>query len=154
MKLFLLTLSLLILSAGCSSKTIKKKREYSSYFNKEYLQTLDFSKSKQDLLTTYIDNSWYYVRRDGKAIPVMQGDDGKADKFKEGLARIKINGKFGFFNKTLDIILNPIYDFAFPFHNGIAEVCLGCQEIEEDGQTILDGGSWKRINRRGLILEE
>jgi hypothetical protein len=152
MKLFLLTISLLFL--GCSSTPIKKRPEYSIYFNKEYLQTLDFSNSEHSLLAILINNTWYYVREDGKAISVMSGDDGEADRFKEGLARIKINGKIGFFNKTLDMILNPIYDFAFPFHNGIAEVCLGCQEIKENEHSILNGGSWKRIDRRGLILEE
>ena len=94
------------------------------------------------------------VREDGKAIPVMLDDNGEVDRFKEGLARIKINGKIGFFNKTLDIVLNPIYDFAFPFHNGVAEICVGCQEVIEGGPTMLNGGSWKRIDRTGLILEE
>jgi hypothetical protein len=155
MKLFSLALLLLsILFLGCSSTEIKKRKEYSTYFNKEYLQALDFSNSENGLLSILINNSWFYIREDGKAISVMRGDDGEADRFKEGLARIKINGKVGFFNKTLDIILIPIYDFAFPFHNGVAEVCLGCQELKENGHSILDGGSWKRIDRRGLILEE
>ena len=155
MKLFslsLLSLFLFVILSGCVSKPIKKKKHYYTNLPKEFLQNLDFS--KHDLVAKLIGDSWYYIRKDGKAISVMRGDDGKADKFKEGLARIKINGKIGFFNKTLDIILVPIYDFAFPFHNGVAEVCLGCQEEEDDGHSILNGGSWKRIDRTGLILEE
>jgi len=155
MKLFLLFVSLLflfLLSFGCSSTPIKEQKQHSTYLNKKFLQNLDFS--KQDLISIYVGSSWFYVREDGKSISVIRGDDGKADRFKEGLARIKINGKIGFFNKTLDIILNPIYDFAFPFNNGVAEICVGCQEVIVDGQSMLDGGSWKRIDRAGLILEE
>jgi hypothetical protein len=155
MKLFLLLLSLLSLflfSFGCSSIPIKERRQYSTYLTKDFLQNLDFS--ERDLIAVSIGNSWYYVREDGKAIPVMLDDNGEVDRFKEGLARIKINGKIGFFNKTLDIVLNPIYDFAFPFHNGVAEICVGCQEVIEGGHTMLNGGSWKRIDRTGLILEE
>ncbi len=151
MKLFSL-LFLFLLFLGCSSTPIKEREQYSTYIRKDFLQTLDFS--EQELVATLIGDSWYYIREDGKTISVMRGDDGGADKFKEGLARIKINGKIGFFNKTLDMILNPIYDFAFPFHNGVAEICVGCQEVIEDGHSMLSGGSWKRIDRRGLILEE
>ena len=155
MKLFPLTLFILTLSicfSGCSSIPIKKREQYSTYLNKDFLQNLDFS--ERDLVSTLIGDSWYYVRADGKAISVMRGDNGRADIFKEGLARIRINGKIGFFNKTLDIVLNPIYDFAFPFHNGVAEICMGCQEVIEGEHSMLNGGSWKRINRAGLILEE
>ncbi|SFV64062.1 hypothetical protein MNB_SV-12-1044 [hydrothermal vent metagenome] len=152
MKLFLLSLISLLIFSGCSSTPIKEGEQYYTYLSRDYLQNLDFS--EQDLIPTLIDNHWYYVREDGKAIPVMRDDNGEADKFREGLARIKINGKIGFFNKTLDIVLKPIYNFAFPFHNGVAEICIGCQELNEDGHSMLNGGSWKRINRAGLILEE
>jgi hypothetical protein len=156
MKLFLLssiyTTLFSLLFFGCSSKPIKEKEEYSTHINNKNLHNSDFS--KHNLVTKLIGNSWYYIRKDGKAISVMRGDDGKADRFKEGLARIKINGKIGFFNKTLDIVLKPIYDFAFPFYDGVSEICIGCREIQDGDHTILDGGEWKRIDRRGLILEE
>ncbi|NEW60396.1 WG repeat-containing protein [Sulfurovum sp. bin170] len=156
MRLFLLSsISLLLLPLlffGCSSTQIKEREEYSTYLSRDYLQNLDFS--GQDLVATLIGNSWYYVREDGKAISVIRDDNGEADRFREGLARTRINGKIGFFNKTLDIVLKPIYDFAFPFHNGISEICVGCQEVKEGEHSMLNGGSWKRINRAGLILEE
>ena len=60
----------------------------------------------------------------------------------------------GFFNNNLDIVLAPLYDFAFPFYVGVAEICVGCKEIEDSDYNMLDGGEWKRINRTGLILEE
>ncbi len=147
--LFLLFLSLL----GCSSSTPIKSSQYqANYLDAKYLQTLDFG--EKDLIVTLIANQWYYVQKDGKSMLVITNDSGEADVFKEGLARTRVNGKIGFFNRNLDIVIEPFYDFAFPFHDGVAEICVGCTEVQSGGQSMLDGGSWKRINRSGLILEE
>ncbi len=140
-------LSLLLL--GCSSHTIEKKRVYATYFD---VSNIDFH--GKTLILAKINNKFYYLRRDGKAMPVYVNQKGKIDSFKEGLARTKINGKIGFFNKNLDMVIEPFYDFAFPFHNGIAEICVGCREKREDNSILLDGGEWKRINREGIIVEE
>ncbi|MCH9740614.1 MAG: WG repeat-containing protein, partial [Epsilonproteobacteria bacterium] len=95
-----------------------------------------------------------YVRADGKSMLAITNEVGEADKFKEGMARTRINGKIGFFNQSLDMVLAPMYDYAFPFYDGVAEICMGCKESVEEGNSILDGGTWKRINRSGLVLEE
>ena len=76
-----------------------------------------------------------------------------ADPFSDGLARTRVNGKVGFFNINLDIILKPIYDFAFPFHEGKAEICTGCKEKKEGEHSMLDGGKWQKIDRNGLVIE-
>jgi hypothetical protein len=151
MKLFLLLLT--IIFGSCSSTTPIKRDSYSyKYIESKYLKTLDFS--TKSLQPIRINGEWYYVREDGRSMLTLTNSDGKPDRFREGLARTKINGKIGFFNKTLDIILKPVYDFAFPFYDGIAEICVGCQEIYDGEQKILDGGKWKRIDRTGLVLEE
>jgi len=138
---------------GCSSRAVtKNKKIYTTYFDTSTIQPLTFQHN--NLALKYINNSWYYIRRDGKAMSVILDEKGKPDNFKEGLARTKIDGKIGFFDKNLNMILPPFYDYAFPFHNGISEICVGCKEIEEDGQSMLDGGEWKRIDRTGLLIEE
>ncbi len=148
--LFLILLAFFI--SGCSSIQIKNKKDYATYLNLKYIKRLDFK--GHNLVATNIDNQWYFVRKDGKAMPVISDDKGKPDKFKEGLARTKINGKIGFFNRDLDMVIEPFYDFAFPFHKGISDICVGCKEIKDEGIKMLDGGEWKRINRSGLIIEE
>jgi len=85
---------------------------------------------------------------------VISDDHGEADRFHEGLARTRIGGKIGFFDKNLDLVLPAIYDFAFPFHHGISEICVGCKEVKDGEYSILTGGKWKRINRQGLLVEE
>ena len=138
---------------GCSNTTVtKNKKIYATYFDTSTIQPLNFQKN--NLALKYINFKWYYLRQDGKAMSVILDENGKPDSFKEGLARTKIDGKIGFFDKNLDMILPPFYDYAFPFHHGISEICVGCKEDVEDGQSILDGGEWKRIDRTGLLLEE
>jgi len=138
--------------AGCLKREINPPNyKYYKYIDKKYLKNLKFS--EDNLAIIKIDNNWYYVRRDGKAILVID-NNGRPDPFKEGLARTKFNGKIGFFNRNLDIIIEPLYNFAFPFHNGVAEVCVGCKGLKYYGVDLLDGGEWKRINRKGVIIEE
>ena len=42
--------------------------------------------------------------------------------FKEGLAIVSLNGKFGYINEDGKEVIPPIYNVASPFHKGLAEV--------------------------------
>lgn len=143
---------LFIFSVGCSTHVDKKPKQKSTYLDKKYFEKLDFS--IVELQKVMVDKNWYYVRKDGKAIQVITDKNGEADVFKEGLARTRIDGKIGFFNKTLDIVLPAVYDYAFPFYDGIAEICVGCKEHGVEEHRMIEGGVWKSIDRTGLIVEE
>jgi len=149
---YLLSSLILILFVACSKSTPipKKNAIESTYLSSKELKHLDFS--QDEVISVKIKEQFYYVKKDGKIIPTLTYD-GKADEFSDGLARTRVAGKVGFFNSNLEIVLKPIYDFAFPFHNGIAEICMGCKEKNEDGTSMLDGGKWKKINRKGLVIE-
>ncbi len=148
MKYLLLTLSILFFIA-CSktNPTLSKKNIPNNYVSRAFLKNINFH--GQEVIPIKIKNRFYYIRQDGKIMETLVFD-GKADEFSDGLARTKVNGKIGFFNRNLEIVLKPVYDFAFPFHNGIAEICMGCKE-SNDG--LLDGGKWEKINREGLIIQ-
>jgi hypothetical protein len=149
---YLLYLTTLFLFIACSKSnsipqdTIIKN----NYVTPSYLKQLDFK--GEELISVLINNSFYYIRKDGKKIKTLTYDN-EADPFSDGLARTKVNGKIGFFNSNLDIILKPIYDFAFPFHKGEAEICTGCKEKKEGEHSMLDGGKWQKIDRNGLVIE-
>ena len=146
---FLLFFTLLFIS--CSQSTpIQKETSIKNHLDASYLSKLDFK--GEEIISVFINNSYYYVRKDGKAMQTLTYDN-QADPFSDGLARTKVKGKIGFFNSNLDMVLKPIYDFAFPFYKGKAEICLGCKEKEEGVDSILDGGRWKKIDRTGLIIE-
>ncbi len=151
-KLLLCTLLLFTLIACSKSNPIptKSTKTYTSYVDPAYLKTLDFK--GKELIAVKVKDQFYYINQSGKQIATL-AYDGKADEFSDGLARTKVDGKIGFFNKNLEVILKPQYDFAFPFYKGTAEICMGCQEKAEGNDSMLDGGTWKKIDREGLVIE-
>ncbi len=148
MKYLIPLLSILFFEACSKTTPIPPSRPTPiNYLDKESLKKIDFH--GQEVVAIKIKDRFYYVRQDGKIRETLTFD-GKADAFSDGLARTKVNGKIGFFNRNLEMVLKPVYDFAFPFHNGVAEICMGCKE-SSDG--LLDGGKWEKINREGLVIQ-
>ena len=151
MKYFLFLISLILFIACSKSNPIpKEKKPLNGYVNNTYLKQLDFK--GEEIISVFKDNAFYYIRKDGKQRKTLTYKNA-ADPFVEGLARTKVNGKIGFFNTNLDIILKPIYDFAFPFYHDIAEICTACKEQKENGYSMLNGGRWQKIDRDGLVIE-
>jgi len=151
---YIVALAFILSFTSCSNTTpIPTKKNHSfhaSTVSKAYLQTLDFK--GQELISLPIGKHFYYIHKSGKKMLTLTYDNG-ADEFQDGLARTRVNGKIGFFNRNLEIVLPPIYDFAFPFHNGKAEICTGCKEKSDGENSMLDGGTWKKIDRNGLVIE-
>jgi len=121
------------------------------YLPTQYLEKINFK--NRNIVEIQIQNNWYYVKPNGEAILAFTHKN-HADRFSEGLARTQLNGKIGFFNRNLEVVIKPMYDFAFPFHDGVAEVCLGCKSKPIDQKNMLiDGGNWKKIDKNGLIID-
>ena len=146
-RLFLLSLFFFISCSKTTPISQHKKIIYTSKVSKEFLKTLNFN--GEELISVTIDGHFYYIREDGRKMRTVVYDNAP-DQFVDGLARTRFKGKIGFFNRNLEMVLKPIYDFAFPFHKGIAEICVGCTEGED---SLLEGGEWKKINRKGLVIE-
>ncbi len=149
----LLSIFILLFLISCSKTTpISKKKNdtQASYVSKAYLKTLDFK--GKELIVIPIGKNFYYIHKSGKKMLTLTYDNG-ADEFQDGLARTRVNGKIGFFNRNLEMVLPPVYDFAFPFHKGKAEICTGCKEVSDGEHSMLDGGTWKKIDRNGLVIE-
>lgn len=67
------------------------------------------------------------------------------DSFSENLARIKIDGKYGYIDKLGNIVIEPQYSSAGKFSEGLASVCTGngyndkkCGYIDKNGKTVID----------------
>ncbi|KRG45467.1 hypothetical protein ARC78_00470 [Stenotrophomonas pictorum JCM 9942] len=95
----------------------------------------------------------HYVRRDGRFLPVITGDNGP-DYVKEDLVRAVVGGKLGYYNERLQPALAAHSDRGFPFNSGVAEVCNGCRDNEPDanGHHALVDGQRFRIDRQGKRL--
>lgn len=98
-------------------------------------------------------NGFFYVNRHGIMRSTLTFDNGP-DYFSEGLARTHIDGKIGYFDKSLKIKIQAHYDFGFPFTEGQAIVCNGCVERTEGEHTMRVGGLWGSINKKGKVVQE
>jgi hypothetical protein len=98
-----------------------------------------------------VDDKAFYVDRRGRAVRVHVFENG-ADYFAEGLARTVSGGKFGYVDRKLRVVIEPQYDFAFPFARGKAAVCLGCTVVAEGEHQAVRGGMWGVIDREGARI--
>ncbi len=115
--------------------------------SKEHIKNLYFDKF--DTASFFTSGQYFYVKPDGRFLPVLFYDNG-ADYFEEGLTRSLKSGKIEYYNTDLKLVLSPGYDWSWPFHEGKALVCNGCVLTSlEDGHKALKGGSWGYINKEG-----
>jgi hypothetical protein len=102
--------------------------------------------------TLRVEDQWLFVLH-GKFVPALTYDNGP-DYFQEGLARTFENNRVGFVNETLEPVVGPVWDFAFPFENGVAVVCTGCRRVADGEHTSIEGGGWGYIDPTGAVVVE
>jgi hypothetical protein len=123
----------------------------------QYLKDLEFDSHGLAAVRSPIDG-WMYVNRKGKVVirGVAVMDNG-ADTFHDGLVRIVRDKKYGFANRSGQIVIPPVYDGATNFQNGNARVCKGCQDKCAEPTCehhVFSGGDWFLINVKGAILRK
>lgn len=112
--------------------------------------------SKEGIAAVVDDKGWAIIDRSGRVLirtPFIF--DNGPDYFAESLARFTDErGKFGFYDKRGRIIIAPQFDFALPFREGAAAVCMECRKTEADinGHYGIGGGRWGFIDRRGAVI--
>jgi len=98
------------------------------------------------------ESRFYYVNRRREARVTVNFDNGP-DPLSEGLARTRRGGKIGYFDKSLRIVIEPQFDFGFPFEGGLAIVCNGCVRAVDGEHDVMSGGLWGAIDRAGRIVQ-
>jgi hypothetical protein len=98
-----------------------------------------------------IDGSLFRVDRRGRTSASLPFDNG-ADPFVEGVARTVERGKIGFVDRRLRLVIRPRWDFASPFHGGVAAVCQGCRLVTDGEHRRVEGGRWGWIDRAGRVV--
>ncbi len=74
---------------------------------------------ENNIAQVYDQNFWFFI--DNKANKCSEDYQDLCD-FKNGLARIRQNKKFGFIDSMLNIVIKPIYDYATEFENNKARI--------------------------------
>jgi hypothetical protein len=82
-------------------------------------------------------NKWGYINHKGKFVTPLRYED--AEDFQtNGLATVKVKGKYGLINQYGQFIVHPRYDTIYPFSEGRA--------------VVIDDAGFKVINERGKVL--
>jgi len=127
-------------------------------YKKELLGKLNFGKNNLAPVCIEKNVGCFWVNRQGKMVQSLESEL-SADDFSEGLARHVKNGKIGFMNESLEVVIPPKYDHAGAFEKDqTAIVCIGCKEEkpqkEENHWTRIVGGQWYVIDKKGKVLKE
>lgn len=92
-------------------------------------------------------HGWMYVDRDRRPILRPYIYDNGPDYFEEGLARFVQDGKMGFHDETLAVVIPARYDFAFPFENGVARVGMRCKSRQHGEHSSVQCEQWQTLAR-------
>jgi hypothetical protein len=123
-------------------------------FESKYFSKIAFGKN--GLADVSVGADCYWVNNKSQARKTFCFDNA-SDYFSEGFARyIDARGKFGFVDSNLKIVVQPRYDFVFPFEKGQASFCNGCKESRGAGDehAVMSGGTWGKIDKSGKIVSE
>lgn len=90
-----------------------------------------------------------WVNRDG-LLRVVPSIDNGPDYVVGGLVRyVGPDGKVGFVDQRLAIVVPARFDWAEPFEGDTARVCTGCTAAPDGEHTAITGGTWSAIDRTG-----
>lgn len=108
--------------------------------------------SPQGIAAVADERGWAYVDGQGALVIRPFVVDNGPDYFSEDLARFTSAGKFGFFNRRGRVVIRPKFDYAAPFSEGLASVCVGCKEVRQGEHSVRRGGRWGFIDRSGKLV--
>ncbi|XDD53335.1 WG repeat-containing protein [Leptospira sp. WS4.C2] len=116
----------------------------------QYEQTMEFTKEKVSFVVS--NNRWVCI--DTKNNPLLEAFiyDNGPDYYSEKLARFVENKKIGYFDSQCKKLIPAIYDFGFPFEKGYAIVCSGCESKLDGEHSMIIGGKYGLIDRKGKIV--
>jgi len=97
------------------------------------------------------EGMWYFDLTGEKMLKIYSFDNGP-DYFEEGLSRYLEGDKIGYIDEDLNVVIPAQFDGAFPFKNGVAKVCVGCERSRVDGPSALEGGKWGLVDKEGDVI--
>lgn len=84
----------------------------------------------------------------GREVYQLYYFDNWPDEPQDGVYRMRKEGKIGFADAiTGEIVIDPIYDCAYPFGTGKAKVGIGCETHTDGEHSWWVGGQWTTITR-------
>ena len=116
----------------------------------EYQHAMEFTKS--GVAFVVLKNKWVCINHKNNVLLESFLYDNGPDYISERLARFVENGKMGFHNERCQKVIKATYDFVYPFENGYAIVCNGCELKPEGEHKRIVGGLYGLINSKGKLV--
>ncbi|TGM35837.1 WG repeat-containing protein [Leptospira biflexa] len=116
----------------------------------DYQQAMEFTKS--GVAFVVLKNKWVCINHKNNVLLESFLYDNGPDYISERLARFVENGKMGFHNERCQKVIKATYDFVYPFENGYAIVCNGCELKPEGEHKRIVGGLYGLINSKGKLV--
>jgi len=156
--LILASIPLLLDCQSNSNKYLILKRDKTtykySYYNIEGKKILgEYFDALTDTLKDYAivaDPNYILIDKKGKKVYDLFIVDNAPDITSEGLYRIVKDNKIGYVDSlNSKIIIQPIYECAYPFKGGKAKVSLNCSKVMNGEYTSWKSNSWFYIDKNG-----
>jgi len=96
-----------------------------------------------------------YIDADGKIAFMLDAELGPVDwtlRFTEGRALISWKGKRGYFDRRGKLAVEPKYDDANKFSEGLAAVNIGAKSAGFPRPSVMQGGNWGFIDTTGRLV--
>ncbi|MDH7577857.1 MAG: WG repeat-containing protein [Bacillota bacterium] len=128
--------------SGKTAISLSRSLECNSYFAEGLAVVVDVSDPARGHVSGYIDKT-------GKVAIPLQFEE--ATEFSEGLAAVKIGGKWGYIDLTGKEIIPPQFIYAWPFSGGVARVAVTTAIPGHEGEE-----RWKHgyIDKTGRYIVE
>lgn len=151
---------LILLSSGCKKKSLSvfedgdlfgfKNQDGEIIIAPDYSFVYDFN--EKGVALVFGKMGWSCIDSGNRILLNPFQYDNGPDPFAEGLARFTENKKIGFFDVGCRKIIEAKYDFAFPFEENFAVVCLGCKSIKMEEHSSIEGGKYGLIDKKGKVI--
>lgn len=96
-----------------------------------------------------------YIDAQGTIVFMLHAELGPVDwtlPFTEGLARFSRKGKVGYFDRQGKVAVEPKYDDAKKFSEGLAAVNVGAKSAGRPRPDVMRGGKWGFIDKTGRLV--
>ncbi|MCW3788917.1 WG repeat-containing protein [Plebeiibacterium sediminum] len=127
------------------------------YVNSSGEMVIDYGKYYHCVTDTFRNFAIVYTKS-GKIVGIDRGEhelyevfvyDNGPDPLSDGLFRIVKDGKIGYADRNGSIVIEPIYQCAFPFKEGIAKVSKDCNQLQDGEHYQWESKQWIFINKKG-----
>ena len=116
----------------------------------KYVMAQDFNRG--GIAPVVKDGDWVYIDGNENVLVKPLVVDNAPDAFGWMYARFVEDGKIGFFDESGRVVIDPQFDFAFPFCEGLAVFCEECEELPGGERKEVKGGRWGVIDEKGDVV--